>query len=309
MSARTISGSTTYDRDLRFQRARGAQTGAGAGFGFAITEALAKAGASVCAVDINPDRCDRLLEAVQAAGAQAVAFHGDVSNRFQAAAAIEHARAAFGKVDTLVNAAGIFKGGDLLLLDEWDWRRILDVNLSGAFFMAQLLGRVMADEGGGTILNLASTGARPEGVGFVASKAGVVGLTQQIARELARYNVRCNAVMLGDVGEDDIPSEPTTRTGTLEDAVGAAMFLLSNAAKFITGQVLHRRRWRVSRAVAPQASATTPRNPPTGRRHGHQTPRLLHRATPQRAHAGAISRRSARSGLVGASAANACGDG
>ncbi|KXK52852.1 MAG: short chain dehydrogenase/reductase oxidoreductase [Chloroflexi bacterium OLB13] len=61
-------------------------TGAGAGFGFAITEALAKAGASVCAVDINPDRCDRLLEAVQAAGAQAVAFHGDVSNRFQAAA-------------------------------------------------------------------------------------------------------------------------------------------------------------------------------------------------------------------------------
>ncbi len=214
-------------------------TGAGAGFGFAITEAFAKAGASVCAVDINPDRCDRLLEAVQAAGAQAVAFHGDVSNRFQAAAAIEHARAAFGKVDTLVNAAGIFKGGDLLLLDEWDWRRILDVNLSGAFFMAQLLGRVMADEGGGTILNLASTGARPEGVGFVASKAGVVGLTQQIARELARYNVRCNAVMLGDVGEDDIPSEPTTRTGTLEDAVGAAMFLLSNAAKFITGQVLH----------------------------------------------------------------------
>jgi gluconate 5-dehydrogenase len=214
-------------------------TGAGAGFGFAMAEALAKAGASVCAVDINPDRCDRLLDAIQVTGAQAVAFHGDISNRFQAAAAIEHARSALGRVDTLVNAAGIFKGGELLLLDEWDWRRIVDVNLSGAFFMSQLLGRVLADEGGGTILNLASTGARPEGVGFVASKAGVVGLTQQVARELARYNVRCNAVMLGSVGEDDIPHSPTTRVCTLEDAVGAAMFLLSDAARFVTGQVLH----------------------------------------------------------------------
>lgn len=213
-------------------------TGAGAGVGKAIALALAQAGASVCAVDLNPDRCDRILNEMQAAGAKATAFHGDISNRFQASAAIEHAREAFGRVDTLVNAAGVFKGGEMLLLDEWDWRRVLEVNLGGAFFMSQLLGRVMADAGGGAILNLGAAGARPAGVSFVASKAGVVGLTQQTARELAQYRIRCNALILGAVGEDDMPAAETAPSGTLDDAAAAALFLLSDAARFITGQTL-----------------------------------------------------------------------
>lgn len=213
-------------------------TGAGAGVGRAIAVALARAGASVCAVDLNPDRCDRVLAEMTATGAKATAFDGDVSNRFQASASIEHAREAFGRVDLLVNAAGVFKGGEMLMLDEWDWRRVLEVNLGGAFFMSQLLGRVMADAGGGAILNLGASGARPEGVSFVASKTGVVGLTQQSARELARYHIRCNALILGAVGEDDMLAPQSALTGTLDDAASAALFLLSDAARFVTGQAL-----------------------------------------------------------------------
>ncbi len=214
-------------------------TGAGSGIGRAIAVSLAKSGASVCAVDINPDRCDRILDELLSAGVKATAFHGDVSNRFQASAAIEHAREAFGRIDLLVNAAGVFKGGDMLLLDEWDWRRVMEINLGGTFFMSQLLGRVMADAGGGVILNLGASGARPEGVSYVASKAGIIGLTQQTARELAQFHVRCNALILGAVGEDDMPaSSSTSPVGTLDDAASAALFLLSDGARFITGQAL-----------------------------------------------------------------------
>ena len=213
-------------------------TGAGAGVGRAIAVALARAGASVCAVDLNPDRCDRVLAEMAAAGGQGTAFVGDVSNRFQASAAIEQARETFGRVDLLVNAAGVFKSGEMLLMDEWDWRRVLEVNLGGPFFMSQLLGRVMADAGGGAILNLGASGARAEGVGFVASKTGVVGLTQQTARELAQYHIRCNALILGAVGEDDMPASQTALIGTLVDAASAALFLLSDGARFITGQTL-----------------------------------------------------------------------
>lgn len=213
-------------------------TGAGGGVGRAVAVALAKSGASVCAVDINPDRCDRILGELRAAGVKATAFHGDVSNRFQASAAIEHAREAFGQIDLLVNAAGVFKGGDMLLLDEWDWRRVMEINLGGTFFMSQLMGRVMADAGGGAILNLGASGARPEGVSYVASKAGIIGLTQQTARELAQYRVRCNALILGAVGEDDMPAPSSTPVGALDDAASAALFLLSDGARFITGQAL-----------------------------------------------------------------------
>lgn len=211
-------------------------TGGGAGIGLATAEAFGRAKASVCIMDVNPDRGDRAVQAVITAGGHAISFDGDVANRFQSSAAIEATRAAFGQVDYLVNAAGVFKQGEALLLDEWDWRRVIDVNLTGSFFMSQLLGRVMADQGGGIIINVGALGARTQGVSYVASKAGVVGMTQQLARELAQYHVRVNAILPGDLGEDDMPS--TAITGTPEDAAQAALFLCSDAARFITGQTL-----------------------------------------------------------------------
>lgn len=219
-------------------------TGAGVGVGRAIALALAKAGASVLVNDLNPDRAETVTQLIREAGGAAEPFQADVANRFQSAAMIEKARDAFGRIHILINAAGTYKGGAFLKLDEWDWRRILDVNLTGAFFCSQLLGRVMADEGGGTIINLASAvKANPEGAAFAASKAGLVAITQQAALEYASVKVRVNAVCPVGVAEDDMPTPdlariPQGRAGTPDEVAAAVLFLCSDAASFITGQVV-----------------------------------------------------------------------
>lgn len=222
-------------------------TGAASGIGLAVAQAFARAGASVFVNDINPDRLDDAVDALTALGARAASFHGDVANRFQAAALIEHARAAFGRIDYLINAAGVYKSGGLANLDEWDWRRVLDVNLSGTFFCTQLLGRVMADQGGGVIVNLTSVHALsrqlPEGVAFSTTKAGILGLTRQAALELAPSRIRVNAVCAGAISEVEMPrvdpeSVPLRRPGSPDETAGAVLFLCSDAASFITGQTL-----------------------------------------------------------------------
>ena len=209
--------------------------------------ALAQAGASVLVNDLNPDRADTVVEMIRSGGGQAEPRQADVTNRFQAAAMIEHARQIFDRVHILVNAAGIYKGGSMLSLDEWDWRRLVDVNLTSTFFCSQLLGRVMADEAGGVIVNMASVvgnhRALNEGVGYVAAKAGVLGLTRQSAVEYAKHQIRVNAVCLGSIAEEDMPQSdpariPQARIGTEEEAAQAVLFLCSDAASFITGQTL-----------------------------------------------------------------------
>jgi 3-oxoacyl-[acyl-carrier protein] reductase len=220
-------------------------TGAGAGIGRAAALALARCGAAVAINDLNPDRADTVTSEIHALGGNAFAFQGDISNRFQAAALIEAARERFGRIHILVNAAGVYKPAPLALIDEWDWRRQVDVNLTGAFFCSQLLGRVMADEGGGVIVNVAaSAGNRtlPGGAGYIASKSGLIGLTRQSARELAPAGIRVNAVCPGAIeGEDltlDTPGNMLNRYGTPEEAADVILFLCSDAARFITGQAL-----------------------------------------------------------------------
>lgn len=147
-------------------------TGAGTGIGRAIAHALAHSGAFVAVNDLNIERAEDVTEEITVQGGKAIALQGDISNRFQTANMIERARDAFGKIHILVNAVGIFKAEPMLKIDEWDWRRQTEVNIIGTFFCMQLVGRVMADEGGGVIINLASTAANPnpipEGIGYVA---------------------------------------------------------------------------------------------------------------------------------------------
>ncbi|MCA9913652.1 MAG: SDR family oxidoreductase [Anaerolineae bacterium] len=222
-------------------------TGAGAGIGKAVAEALVKSGASVAVNDLNPDRVETLSEQLKATGGNVVGFQGDISNRFQVAALIERARDALGKIDILVNAAGIYKAEPLGKIDEWDWRRQIEVNISGTFFCLQLMSRVMVEEGGGIIVNIASTAGHPnpltEGIGYVSGKAGIIGMTKQAARELAPQNVRVNAVCPGNIEEPDMPTpspeNALQRIGTPEEVADVVLFLCSDAARFITGQAIN----------------------------------------------------------------------
>ena len=221
-------------------------TGGGAGCGRSIALALAAAGAAVVVNDLNPDRAEAVRAEIAAGGggacAKALACPGDVSNRFQAANLIERARDQFGRISLLVNAASAGPlERPLLWLDEWDWRRLLDVNLTGAFFCTQLLGRVMAEEGGGVILNVVFSTIpdpipgtdRPDNSGrggggdaaTAAARAGLLGLTQQSARELAPLGIRVNALC---AATDADPAE----------VAALALFLCSEAAATLNGQSL-----------------------------------------------------------------------
>ena len=223
-------------------------TGAGSGIGRAIAEALAKAGAKVALNDLNPDRVETVTDAINASGGEAVGFHGDIANRFQVSALIERARDAFGNIHFMVNAAGIYKAEALSGIDEWDWRRQIEVNLTGTFFCTQLMSRVMVDEGGGVIINIASTAGHPNpieaGIGYVSSKSGIIGLTKQAAKELAVNNVRVNAVCPANIDTPDMPLKENpenamNRNGSVEDVANVVLFLLSDAAQFITGQAIN----------------------------------------------------------------------
>lgn len=211
-------------------------TGAGAGGGRAIAQALAARGAAVAVSDLNIERADMVAEAILVEGGCAIPLQADVSNRFQAAALIEGARAAFGRIHILVNASGIFHAEPLLKVDEWNWRRQIEVNITGAFFCMQLVGRVMADEGGGSIINLTSVEAvkatLPAGIGYITGGAGLIGMTRQAARELAPHGIRANCIA---------SETPITATAGLANA---ALFLCSDAAKSISGQVLMADDWR-----------------------------------------------------------------
>lgn len=175
-------------------------TGAGRGLGAAIARALAAAGAAVAVNDINPDRAERVAGEIRAAGGRAIAVMADVSNKFQCVNLIESTRAEWGRLDIVVNAAAIEPSAPVLKMDEWEWTRVIDVNLKGVFFMCQLAGRVFSDEAleqPGTIVTLGGTaGGRPGLAAFAAAKAGAAALGEEVAREFAPF-ARAYTVMPG----------------------------------------------------------------------------------------------------------------
>jgi 3-oxoacyl-[acyl-carrier protein] reductase len=217
-------------------------TGAGRGIGRAVALAFGAAGAAVVVSDIVPDKAWQTADKITTDGGKALDVDADTSNRFQMASVIERGRDAFGKIDFMVNAVQIHKAAPMDSLDEWDWRRIVDVNLTGAFFASQLVARVMADEGGGVIVNVNhAVDHLPSGVATIATNDAIVGLTRQAASELGARKIRVNAVSAYNIAESDLPANTDTvlgRLGNSDEVAQAVLFLCSDAAQYITGQVL-----------------------------------------------------------------------
>jgi len=172
-------------------------TGAGKGSGRALAEAFARHGATVAANDISPINVEAVVEEIQAQGELARAYIDDVAKKVGAQALVKQVEDDFGRIDILVNHAAVEPRSPLLDMDEWDWHRVLDVNLTGAFLMTQSVGRMMREQGGGVIINLIAEAGRDESLtrgAFAASMVGLESLSRQAARELAPYGIRVHPV-------------------------------------------------------------------------------------------------------------------
>ena len=172
-------------------------TGAGKGSGRELAKAFAKHGAIIAANDISPNNVEEVAGKINASGGQAGAYIEDVAKKVGAQALVKGVEDDFGRIDILVNHAAVEPRSPLLDMDEWDWHRTLDVNLTGAFLMIQSVGRVMREQGGGVIINLITEADRDESpmrAAFFASMAALETFSQQASHELASYGIRVHAV-------------------------------------------------------------------------------------------------------------------
>ncbi|WP_454918720.1 SDR family NAD(P)-dependent oxidoreductase [Xanthobacter sediminis] len=230
-------------------------TGASQGLGAFFAEQLAAAGAKVALGARNVAACAALAEKITAAGGVALPVALDVTDSASAAAGVAAVAEAFGRLDGLVNNAGVTATVPLLDLTEESWDKVVDTNLKGAFLTAQAAARRMAqDKGGGVIVNVASIlGHRVAGqvAAYAASKAGLVQLTRSMALEWARHGIRANALCPGyvetdlnrdffatDAGQALVRRIPNRRLGRLEDLAGPLLFLCSEASAYMNGTSL-----------------------------------------------------------------------
>ena len=232
-------------------------TGAGRGIGRAIALAFAAQGAWIAANDITPINLDETVAQIRKGGGRVEDYVADVAKKMPVQNMIEQIVEAWDRIDILINNAGIEPHAPLLDLDEWDWRRTLDVNLTGPFLTMQTAGRVMREIGGGVMVNISSIAGRAHGLkdrsSYVASKTGLIGLTREAARELAAYHIRVNAVCPGVIETEMtamlrqneammnqwLQDIPQGRLGKPDDISGLVLFLCSDAAKYINGQAIN----------------------------------------------------------------------
>jgi 3-oxoacyl-[acyl-carrier protein] reductase len=230
-----------------------AVTGAGRGIGKAIALRLAGEGASVAACGRTLANVEATVSDISGGGGKATAYAVDVANGAQVTGVCEKILKDFGRVDVLVNNAGVTRDNLLLRMTEEEWDTVLDTNLKGAFNFTKALSRAMLKQRSGRIINITSIIGLTGNAGqsnYAASKAGLIGFTKSVARELASRGITANAVAPGFIETDMTAAlgvqarESLTahvalgRLGTVEDVANVVLFLASDLASYITGQVI-----------------------------------------------------------------------
>lgn len=228
-------------------------TGASRGIGRAIAVRLAECGASIAAVARTIDGLNGTLEIIRASGGTAEAFAGSVADSQDVERIVAEVEAKFPKVQILVNNAGVTKDGLMLRMEDSAWDDVLDTNLKGTFLFCRAIGAMMLRQRYGRIINISSVSGmmgNPGQSNYSASKAGVIGFTKTIARELAARNITVNAVAPGfittdmtDVLPEKVKTEvkeriPVRRLGAPEDIADLVCYLAGPGAGFLTGQAI-----------------------------------------------------------------------
>lgn len=229
-------------------------TGASQGIGRACALRLAESGATVAVAARNKEKLEKVVAEIAAAGGQAAAFALDVADEEQIKAVFKAVIAQFGKIDILVNNAGITRDQLVMRMKRADWDAVIQTNLTSAYLCTQQVTSSMLKQRWGRIINVASVFGQMGQAGqanYAASKAGLIGLTMAIARELASRSITCNAVapgfietamtevLSGEFKEGALKMIPLGRTGTPEEVAHAVEFLASEEAGYITGHVLN----------------------------------------------------------------------
>ena len=235
-------------------------TGSGQGIGQAIAMLFAKEGAKLIINDVIEERAKIFSKKLESQGYIAIPMVADVSNKKQVDSMVEKIINKFGRIDILINNAGISykKEGckiPLIEISEEQWDRVLQVNLKGMFLCAQRVAKVMINQKYGRIVNMASTAGKlgssgPAGAHYMTSKAGVMSLTKSLATELVNYNIRVNSIAPGfiktemagmtnkDLNKKILEKIPMKRFGMPEEVAEAVLFLVSESSSYITGETL-----------------------------------------------------------------------
>jgi NAD(P)-dependent dehydrogenase (short-subunit alcohol dehydrogenase family) len=233
-------------------------TGGGQGLGGAIAEGFAQFGADVSVVDINQETADAVAATAESLGRKAIALKCDVSNEEQVLETVEKSIRALGKIDILAAVAGI---GDRAMAEDMSmqqWKRVIDINLTGVWMFDQAVGKhLISRNAPGSLINMASiagqVGIKTGNANYCASKGGVIALTRLLAVEWAKYNIRVNAIapvqfktplVLHLLEKPEtvkyfLDAIPLNRFGEIDESVGPAIFLASEAASMVTGITLN----------------------------------------------------------------------